>query len=28
LRKNPAALKDELAEREEWDATLSDGLED
>jgi predicted transcriptional regulator len=28
LRKNPAAWEKELAEREEWDATLSDGLED
>jgi predicted transcriptional regulator len=28
LRKNQAAWEDELAERNEWDATLSDGLED
>ena len=28
LKKNPKAWKAELAEREAWDASLSDGLED
>jgi hypothetical protein len=28
LRRNKAALKEELAERAQWDSTLNDGLED
>ena len=27
LKSNPKAWKEELAEREQWDATLADGLE-
>lgn len=28
LRKDPAAWKEELEEREQWDVTLADGLKD
>ena len=28
LRQNKAAWKEELTERDSWDATLADGLED
>ncbi|SRR5260370_42530190 len=28
LRKDPVSWKEELAERQAWDATLADGLED